>query len=579
MNKKPPTMTAADGKIKKCIDNRESFLLDAGAGSGKTRSLVTALNYIRNELGSELTETSQKVACITFTNVAKSEIIERTECNPLFAVFTIHDFLWSVLKTFQNDLKQALLAHNSKLPVRGKHREEPTELRKAMDICKRIHYSDRGINYLEGRISHDDLLEIALIMFKPDTKPHTKPHTLLSRVISARYPFIFVDEYQDTSKKVIFILLNYILKYGMPATVGLFGDKWQSIYSNGIGEIPIKWQENLKPIQKTENYRCSMAVIKLLNQIRTDVEQKAAHENVPGSAVYINLNGIKDTAHAVDRATEIVKQKFNWPNDGGDTKTLFLTHKLIARQAKYEELWVAYRNLGGVYQDRFQSGEDEIARFLCKKVESLIDAWSNNKIGLALSVLNPTDGTWANAKKKARIKKSLDELVELSYTEVTIGNVLTHIRNAALIPLPDNLEFLMEHLAKKDVQINPEMIKEWDFFKELIEVPYQQVRLYRDALEDYFPYSTKHGVKGDEFETVFVVLDDTGTNGSYYSLGRFLTGTDTSDARLIRTRNLFYVCCSRSKNRLAVIDLDDATGKQDAIERIFGADACVMQKC
>ena len=568
MNKELPTMTAADVKIQKCIDNRESFLLDAGAGSGKTYSLVTALNYIRNELGSELTDTSQKVACITFTNVAKSEIIERTERNPLFAVFTIHDFLWSVLKTFQNDLKQALLTYNSRLPVRGKHREEPTELRKAMDICKCIHYSDRGINYLEGRISHDDLLDIALIMFKS--------HAMLSRVISARYPFIFVDEYQDTNKKVIFILLNCILKNGMPTIVGFFGDKWQSIYSDGIGEIPIKWQENLKPIQKRENYRCSIAVIELLNRIRTDVKQMPAQKNVPGSAVYINLNGIKDTTHAVDRATEIVKQNFNWSNDGGDTKTLFLTHKLIARQAKYEELWVAYRNRGGVYRDRFQSGEDEIARFLCKKVESLIDAWSNKKIGLALSVLNPTDGTWASAKKKARISKSLNELVELSYTEVTIGNVLTHIRNAALIPLPDNLEFLMEHLAKKDIQIDPEMIKEWDFFKELIEVPYQQVRLYRNALEDYFPYSTKHGVKGDEFETVFVVLDDTGTNGSYYSLGRFLTGTDTSDARLMRTRNLFYVCCSRSKNKLAVIDLDDATGKKGAIERIFGADACVM---
>ena len=43
--------------------------------------------------------------------------------------------------------------------------------------------------------------------------------------------------------------------------------------------------------------------------------------------------------------------------------------------------------------------------------------------------------------------------------------------------------------------------------------------------------------------------------------------------RVRRTRNLFYVSCSRSKNNLAVIDLGGSDAKKDArVKELFGAD-------
>jgi DNA helicase-2/ATP-dependent DNA helicase PcrA len=42
-----------DAEIRKCLDlaTPQSFFLFAGAGSGKTRSLVSALQYVRDKFG------------------------------------------------------------------------------------------------------------------------------------------------------------------------------------------------------------------------------------------------------------------------------------------------------------------------------------------------------------------------------------------------------------------------------------------------------------------------------------------------------------------------------------------------
>ena len=51
----------------------------------------------------------RKIVCITYTNIAKDEIIERTEHNELIHVGTIHDFLWECIKKFQSELKVKFL--------------------------------------------------------------------------------------------------------------------------------------------------------------------------------------------------------------------------------------------------------------------------------------------------------------------------------------------------------------------------------------------------------------------------------------------------------------------------------------
>ena len=99
--------TAADEQVKTCtgVFPCRSFVMVAGAGSGKTTSLVKALAYIASRHGEKLQLGRQKVACITFTEIAAEEIWRDVGSNPLVHVSTIHSFLWTVVRSFPNDIR------------------------------------------------------------------------------------------------------------------------------------------------------------------------------------------------------------------------------------------------------------------------------------------------------------------------------------------------------------------------------------------------------------------------------------------------------------------------------------------
>jgi DNA helicase-2/ATP-dependent DNA helicase PcrA len=95
---------------------------------------------------------------------------------------------------------------------------------------------------------------------------------------------------------------------------------------------------------------------------------------------------------------------------------------------------------------------------------------------------------------------------------------------------------------------------------------------FRDELT---PYSTQHGVKGSEFDDVLVVVDDTAW--TQYSMGKMIAGTD-KEARTTRSRNMFYVCCSRAKRRLAVVFVSDLPSEAyPVLLDWFGADNVFQQ--
>ena len=78
------------------------FVLNGGAGSGKTYSLVQVLRRIQEQYP------TAGIACITFTNAAAIEIRNRTHDSNLL-VSTIHSFLWNEIRQFQRELRETVL--------------------------------------------------------------------------------------------------------------------------------------------------------------------------------------------------------------------------------------------------------------------------------------------------------------------------------------------------------------------------------------------------------------------------------------------------------------------------------------
>ena len=100
--------TNADIELRGHLDRQPAscFVMVAGAGSGKTTSLVKALAHLSRTRAPDLRRRGQRVACITYTEVAVGEILSDVGDDALFHVSTIHSFLWTVVHSFQRDLRQ-----------------------------------------------------------------------------------------------------------------------------------------------------------------------------------------------------------------------------------------------------------------------------------------------------------------------------------------------------------------------------------------------------------------------------------------------------------------------------------------
>ena len=102
--------SSADEEIAGCLDlsSPKSFFLFAGAGSGKTRSLVKALDHVRRTFGETLRFRGQRVGVITYTNAACDEINRRLEFDSTVEVSTIHSFAWSLISGLNHDIREWL---------------------------------------------------------------------------------------------------------------------------------------------------------------------------------------------------------------------------------------------------------------------------------------------------------------------------------------------------------------------------------------------------------------------------------------------------------------------------------------
>lgn len=97
--------------IYKNIDDFNSFRFNAGAGAGKTYALIESLKYVAIRKIAA-TQSPQKVACITYTNVAVNEIKSRLGNSETVQVSTIHERLWEIIKRAQ---PQLLICHKEKV--------------------------------------------------------------------------------------------------------------------------------------------------------------------------------------------------------------------------------------------------------------------------------------------------------------------------------------------------------------------------------------------------------------------------------------------------------------------------------
>ena len=333
-----------DQEVEKIIDHiekGENFLLSGGAGSGKTYSLVQVIREVIAR------HPSSKIACMTYTNASVHEIERRVDHSNL-NVSTIHDFLWDNIKNFQRELKATLIellnTDDSGISLNGYEGEVPSNF---FDKDREPDFAIQYKEYLklqDGIISHDEVLKLSERMFFKYPK--------IVSFVKSRYPFVFIDEYQDTNPLIVKILLEYFPKVSKKCVVGFFGDSMQAIYDDGVGSIDNYLITDDNPngcvyeVQKKQNRRCPQSVIALANSLRLDSLHQEPSDDLKAPNMTVDGHVKEGTIlfyYSDEDKTDVLKEKltseFGWDfSDTGNTKELRLTHNLIANEAGFETL-------------------------------------------------------------------------------------------------------------------------------------------------------------------------------------------------------------------------------------------------
>ena len=330
-------------------ETNQHFRVSAGPGAGKTHWLV---NHIRNVITrSGSLGPCQQIACISYTNVAAGEIIERLgETAWRVDASTIHSFLyrnlvkpylWLLLTPDGTPLvdfskvdghdehrpsRRFVEAWLKEVSSRGAHLVRELLNRNSQatfDYLRRIRWKfdpnnetwciapparrappnympTRSLNSYKkhywdaGIIDHEDVLYFAYRIL--DENPEIR------RFIAARFPYIFIDEFQDTNPVQI-KLIQWLAAAG--SVVGVVGDSQQAIFgfqgASCQGFLGFNL-DNFVDYRIEDNRRSTNAIVAFLNQIRRDGMRQSGLRNEEGSVVKLLVG---ETKNAVKRMAEL----------------------------------------------------------------------------------------------------------------------------------------------------------------------------------------------------------------------------------------------------------------------------------
>lgn len=576
-----------DDTLEKCVlaTPRKSFFLFAGAGSGKTYSLVLLLNKIRDRIGADLLLQGKNVAVITFTNAATDEIINRLGHSSVFHISTIHSFVWDVIKWYPKDIRELYcqyiekdIQELSRKIEAAKNKNTKTystnvakceylkeKLEKSHTIEKFV-YNPNGSNLEYNALKHAEVIKISAQMILNSR--------MLQQIIAQRYPILLIDESQDTKKELVDAFFEIQKNFGDVFTLGLLGDQKQRIYTDGkdnmVSIIPPEWEQ---PVKKM-NYRCAKRIVKLANTIGKDIDthaEQTSRENaiegftrlfVVQQCDGINKNKVEQT---VMKSMCNLTKDAKWFESNADVKILTLEHMMAAKRLGFEQFFGPLAKVTK-YQMTLLQGTVSELEFFTKMVLPIADSIkTDGRIALdilkAYSPLLSKQNIENPYKLYLRCREEAGKVSNKVNDDQSIREIAKAVWNSQLLTVPEVIRQASE-LTPDD--INDELEEELQAWAKVMNLPISMVRRYDDYVNQRTCFDTHQGVKGLEFDRVMVIIDDSEAKGFMFSYDKLfgvkeLTRTDIEhieageESSVNRTQRLFYVTCTRAKESLAIV--------------------------
>ncbi|WP_407535314.1 UvrD-helicase domain-containing protein [Elizabethkingia miricola] len=592
---------AVDQEIYNCFNPSQpkSFFLFAGAGSGKTSSLVSVLERFKKEHGKNYRLHRQKIGIITYTNAAADEISHRLEYDPIFKVSTIHSFSWELIKNLTKDIKAWLKINlredilklqeeqekstnlNNKTSIdRAKKIESKKNRIATLDNISKFVYNPNGDNITRDSLNHTEVISIAADFIS------SRP--LMQDILISTFPILLVDESQDTKKEMIDALFELQGNNKNRFSLGLFGDMMQRIYTDGkvdLGNVlPKDWVQPSKQM----NHRSNKRIIELINTIRKDVDGRRQIPRTEKSEGTVRLFISQRSSDKIN-VEKLVAQKMSkltkdslWDLESGKVMTLILEHHMAANRLGFLELFQPLYK-----EDKLKTGllDGTLTdlNLFTKIILPLVQAFKNNdtfsitktvKKHSKLLEKNALIASKQQLEDLKNINNSVNDLLLLwkNDNDPKLIEILKKIKASSLFPLSNNMNLIISRtknetdISEIDDESNIDgIIEAWDL---ALQTPFSQIEKYYNYFSKNSNFDTHQGVKGLEYDRVMLIIDDAEAKGFTFSYDKLFgsKGLTVNDHKNIaegketgidRTRRLFYVACSRAKESLAIIAYTD----------------------
>jgi superfamily I DNA/RNA helicase len=495
---------------KALLINKGPLIIQAGPGTGKTKTLTAKIAYLVQQKNINL----KNILALTFTRKAAKEMQDRLiqtlqKANQNFNfnqnlknITTFHSFCYQILK---QEIKN-------------------------FDASK---FLDPKTNLID----FDLLLEKTLAFFKTNLK--------IRRKYANQFKYILIDEFQDTSPiqyKIIKLLINQTKNKNF----FIIGDPKQSIYAfRGAGKQNFKIFKtdflNYQEVNLNINYRNSKPIIETSHQLFSNSKKLKIPKNKikqkPNNIYLIQtLNPYSEAdwiiakinqliggtdlnqASDINQAKDFKNLNFNKSNESNLTNlnlseiaVIYRTHFLA------ENLKKTFFKSGLPYQ---AIGDESI--FLDQKVKKIIN------------ILEKIVNSNLKFKKKPKfLTYNLSEFI------INIIQNLNLKKNQALLEL-EKIAINFENQSDLSEQIK-------DLLSYIQEIEKSD---YYDTQAQKITLMTMHASKGLEFKAVFIIGFEE-TNLPYLKNNKL--SPEKLKTQLKEEKNLLYVALTRAKEQVYLI--------------------------
>ena len=583
------------------------LLIVAGAGSGKTKVLISRIAHIIEKKKAY----PNQILAVTFTNKAAKEMqnriskILKKEVVGLPWLGTFHSVCAKLLRKhakavnlnsnftiIDQDDQVKLIKNISKAENIDTKKISPKYILSIIDqwknkgwypedvVLKKREVLEKGFLSIY-KIYQSKLLDLNACDFS-DLILHSvkifEKNPDITEMYSRNFKYILVDEYQDTNL-IQSKWLNYLAKHNL--NICCVGDDDQSIYSWRGAEIKNflefdKIYDNTKIVRLERNYRSTQNILSVASKIISNNEARVGKnlytEGEDGDLVCLNSfrNG-KDEAVGVSDKIEKLKKKYSLNNISILVRAIFQTREF---EERFLKIGIPYRIIGGtkfyeraeikdciaylriVYQGKDDLSFERIINTPRRSVgETTIKQLNEYAKQNGLSLEKSAISLIQENKIKPKTKLGLNSLLNLlrKWRNDLFSKKIGHIK--LIQTILDESGYSQMLKDKKDLENENRLenikelinaMKEYDNLESFLEHVALATSLDQDWEDKKVNLMTMHASKGLEFDVVFLPGWEEGLFPHQKSI------EEKGQKGLEEERRLAYVGITRAKKQAII---------------------------